>query len=69
VRLRRTTLREVAGYDDEIVFYFDEIGDGVYTSASWEAAKAVAWGYRKVYHFVGGAKGWEDARYPVETGQ
>ncbi len=68
-RLSRTTLREVVGYDDGIVFYFDELGDGVYTSASWEAAKAVAWGYRKVYHFLGGAKGWEDARYPVETGQ
>ncbi len=68
-RLSRTTLREVVGYDDEIVFYGDYDGDGVYTTAAWEVAKAVAWGYRKVHNFVGGAKGWEDAGYPVETGQ
>ncbi len=38
-------------------------------SASWEAAKAVIWGYRKVYHFDGGAKAWKEAGYHVETGQ
>jgi len=69
LRLSKTALREVAGYNDEIVLYFDYVGDGVFTTASWEAAKAVAWGYRKVYHFVGGATAWEDAGYPVETGQ
>ncbi len=68
-RFNKATLREVAGYDDEIVIYTDYVGDGVYTTPSWETAKAVAWGYRKVYHFVGGAKGWEDAGYPVESGQ
>ena len=65
-RFSKTTLGEVAGHNDEIVLYFD---NGVLTSAFWEAAKAVTWGYRKVYHFVGGAKGWEDAGYPVKTGQ
>ncbi len=68
-RLSRTTLREVVGYDDEIAFYADYDGDGVWTTAAWEAAKAVAWGYRKVYHFVGGGIAWEDAGYPIETGQ
>ncbi len=66
-RYSKTTLGEVAGNHDEIVLYFDG-GSGV-ASAAEEAAKAVSWGYRKVYHFVGGAKGWEDAGYPVETGQ
>jgi 3-mercaptopyruvate sulfurtransferase SseA len=69
-RFNKTTLREVARYDDEIVIYFlyydSSVGGG---SASWEAAKAVTWGFRNVYHFVGGARAWEDAGYPVETGQ
>jgi len=67
-RFRRTTLQEVAGYDDEVVFYFAYFDESETASASWEAAKAVAWGYRKVYHFVGGAIAWEDAGYPIETG-
>ncbi len=65
VRFSKTTLREVAQYDDEIVLYFD---DGSVTKAAWEAAKAVNWGYRKVYIFDGGAKVWKEAGYPVETG-
>jgi 3-mercaptopyruvate sulfurtransferase SseA len=65
VRFSKTTLREVAQYDDEIVLYFD---DGSVTKAAWEAAKAVTWGYRKVYIFDGGAKVWKDAGYPVESG-
>ncbi len=66
-RFSMTTLREVAGYNDEIVLYFDD-GSGV-ASAAWEAAQAVTWGYRKVYLFDGGAQAWKDAGYPVETGQ
>ena len=50
---------------DEIVFYFR---DTVVSSASWEAAKALAWGYENVYHFLGGAEAWAEAGYPVETG-
>jgi tetratricopeptide (TPR) repeat protein len=66
-RYSKATLKEVAGYDDEIVLYFDD--GSVIGSAFEEAAKAVTWGYRKVYHFDGGAKAWKDAGYPVETGQ
>ncbi len=66
-RLSKTALREVAGYNDEIVLYFDGVA-GI-ASAAEEAAKAVNWGYRKVYHFDGGTKAWKDAGYPVETGQ
>ena len=68
-RFRRTTLREAAGYDDEIVFYFAYFDESETASASWEAAKAITWGYRKVYLFDGGARAWKDAGYPVETGQ
>jgi tetratricopeptide (TPR) repeat protein len=66
-RYSKATLKEVAGYDDEIVLYFDD--GSVIGSAFEETAKAVIWGYRKVYHFDGGAKAWKDAGYPVETGQ
>ena len=65
-RYSKTTLREVAQYDDEIVLHFDDGAGGA--SASYEAAKAVTWGYRKVYHFYGGAKAWKDAGFPIETG-
>ena len=54
----------VAGEDDEIVFYFRDAHE---STASWEAAKALAWGYNKVHHFVGGARAWAAAGFPVET--
>ncbi len=48
-----------------LVLYFN---DGSVASPSWQAAKAVTWGYRKVYFFDGGAKAWKEAGYPVGTG-
>jgi adenylate cyclase len=65
-RFTKKTLQNVAGIDDEIVLYFD---DGSAAYADWEAAKAVTWGYRKVYFFNGGAKAWKNAGYPIEAGQ
>ena len=65
VKFRKNSLREVADYDDEIVLYY--AGTEVVTPA-WEAAKAVAWGFSKVYYFDGGAKAWKDAGYPIESG-
>ena len=69
VRFSRTTLREVAGYDDEIVLYFSYLDNDENSIPAWDGAKAVSWGYRKVYLFDGGAKAWKDAGHPVETGQ
>ena len=68
-RFRRTTLQEIADYDDEIVLYFAYFAEGETATASWEAAKAITWGYKNVYHFVGGARAWKAAGFPVETGQ
>ncbi len=68
VRLRRTTFREIAAYNDEIVITFGYL-DFLDSEVAWEAAKVVAWGYSKVYHLDGGARVWKDAGYPVETGQ
>jgi len=63
----KNTLWEIAEHDDEIVLYLDD-GTGL-ESPAWQAAKAVIWGYRKVYFFDGGAKAWKVAGYPVETGE
>ena len=68
-RYRRTTLREVADYDDVIVLHFVFPEEDAIASASWESAKALAWGYRNVYRFVGGVRAWKEAGYPVETAQ
>jgi 3-mercaptopyruvate sulfurtransferase SseA len=68
VRLKGTTLREIAAYNDEIVITFGYL-DGKGNNVAWEAAKVVAWGYSKVYHFDGGARVWKEAGHPIETGQ
>jgi tetratricopeptide (TPR) repeat protein len=65
VRLRRTTFREIAAYNDEIVITFGYL-DYLDSHVAWEAAKAVAWGYSKVYHFDGGARVWKEAGHPIE---
>jgi TolB-like protein len=36
---------------------------------SFPAAKAVAWGYQKVYWYNSGVHGWQEAGYPVEQGE
>ncbi len=65
VRFNKTTLGEVAQHNDEIVLYYSEW----VIMPAWDMAKAVTWGYQKVYSFRGGAQAWKDAGYPIETGQ
>lgn len=61
-RFTEETLIAVVDKTVEIVVYCDDCYNRV-----WEAAKAVNWGYQKVYFFRGGAQAWKDAGYPVET--
>jgi adenylate cyclase len=35
--------------------------------AAWACAKAVVWGFQKVYYFGDGFPGWRDAGFPVDT--
>ncbi len=63
-RFTEETLIAVVDKTVEIVVYCDDCYNRV-----WDAAKAVNWGYQKVYFFRGGAQAWKDAGYPVETGQ
>ena len=65
-RLKETTLREVVKKDEEVVLYWYSPGTGY---PAFATAKVVNWGYKKVYYFVGGAKAWKEAGYPVEAGE
>jgi TolB-like protein/DNA-binding winged helix-turn-helix (wHTH) protein/rhodanese-related sulfurtransferase len=64
VALSKESLAKVAGKDDEATFYCH----GKYCPYSaYATAKAVAWGYTRVYYFAGGFPEWQDAGFPVET--
>lgn len=51
------------GKDEEVVIYCN--GPKCLRSST-ACAKAVAWGYRKVYYFRDGFPGWQTAEFPVE---
>ena len=56
-------LAEVVGIDDEIVFYCGGLDCQLSPNSS---AKALTWGYSRVYYFAGGFPEWRQAGYPVE---
>ena len=66
---RETTLSEIVDKSEEVVFYW--WAPGWYTNGplTWVAAKAVNWGYQKVYYFHGGTPAWKEAGYPIEKGE
>ena len=66
--LSREALAKVAGKEDEVVFYCQ--GRNC-THAAYASAKAVAWGYTRVYYFAGGFLEWDDEGYPlvIEVGK
>ena len=37
------------------------------TWSAYSAAKAVLWGYQRVYYFNGSFPAWKDAGYPTES--
>ncbi len=57
------TLGKEVGKDQEVVFYCN--GPKCMRSSK-ATAKAVEWGYQKVYYFRGGFPAWKGAGYPVE---
>jgi TolB-like protein/Flp pilus assembly protein TadD/rhodanese-related sulfurtransferase len=64
VSLSKESLAKVAGKDDEVVFYCF----GKYCPYSaYASAKAVLWGYTRIYRFAGGFPAWRDAGYPTDT--
>jgi rhodanese-related sulfurtransferase len=61
--VNETALMEIVGKKEEVVFYCSGSG----CNASPEAcAKALTWGYEKVYYFAKGLPGWESAGHPIE---
>ena len=62
--LSKQALLRVAAPDDEIVFYCDSKYCG---SSALAAAKAITWGYRRVYWLAGGIPAWKDADCPIEV--
>jgi rhodanese-related sulfurtransferase len=70
-RFRETTLSEIVDKSEEVVFYWwtpDPFSDVVVASVT-APAKAVNWGYQKVYYFKGGIPAWKEAGYPIEKGE
>jgi rhodanese-related sulfurtransferase len=61
--LSKETLAEVAGPDDEVAFYCHT---KYCDYSAFASAKAVAWGYKRVYRFSGGFPEWKNAGYPIE---
>ncbi|MCH7931603.1 MAG: tetratricopeptide repeat protein, partial [Proteobacteria bacterium] len=62
--LTKETLSQHVGLDDEVVFYCGGVDCPLSANA---CAKALVWGYTKVYYFAAGYPGWKDAGYPVTT--
>ena len=58
-----TSLSKAVGKDKEVVIYCN--GTGCMRSSK-ACAKAVSWGYEKVYYFRDGLPAWQVAGFPVE---
>ncbi|MCY1743966.1 rhodanese-like domain-containing protein [Ensifer sp. SL37] len=66
--LSKESLAKVVGKADEVAFYCQ--GRNC-THAAYASAKAIAWGYTRVYYFAGGFLEWDDEGYPlvIEVGK
>jgi adenylate cyclase len=62
--LSKESLSKLVGKDDAVVF--NCVGKYCPYSA-YASAKAVLWGFTRVYYFAGGVPAWKDAGYPIEA--
>ena len=64
--LSRESLSRIVRKDEEVVLscHGKTCPDSAYASA-----KAVLWGFKRVYYFSPGFPGWEEAGYPVEKSE
>jgi rhodanese-related sulfurtransferase len=67
-RLKESTLLNLVAKTDEFVLY-GSIIDSNSPSAAFASAKALTWGFTRVYYLGGELRAWNKAGYPVETGQ
>jgi len=61
------TLQEIVDKNQEFVIYSSRDGDSRWGPRA--VARAVSWGYEKVYFFHDGLDAWKMAGYPIETGK
>jgi rhodanese-related sulfurtransferase len=61
------TLPEIVGKTEEVVIYGSGDFEGQGRRAPQAVARAVLWGYQKVYYFEDGMVEWEAAGYPIDT--
>ena len=62
--LSRDTLSRIVGKDEELVLSCH----GKYCpDSAYASAKAVMWGFKRVYYFSAGFPAWEEAGFPVEV--
>ncbi len=66
-RLKEATLVEIVDKTEDVVFYGGTF-DTPSKSAPFACAKALTWGFTRVYYFAGGPHAWNKAGYPVERG-
>ena len=63
---REALEKTLASKDSEVTFYCH--GKHCPYSA-YASAKAVAWGYKRIFYFAGGFPEWQEAGYPIENGR
>lgn len=61
------SLPEIAGENQEVVIYSSRSGENRWTPEA--VARAVSWGYEKIYFYRDGLDAWKTAGYPVETAE
>ena len=62
--LSRDTLSRIVGKEEELILSCH----GKYCpDSALASAKAVTWGFKRVYYFAGGFPAWKEAGYPVEA--
>ena len=68
-RLQEITLGEIVEKNEEVVFYW--CAEHILTcTGAWEAARAVSWGYQKVYYMnASSLREWMKAGYSVDSGE
>ena len=65
--LKKSTLEAVADKNEAVVFYRCWADIIVCGRGEGMTARAISWGYKKVYYLVGGTIAWKEAGYPVES--
>ena len=67
-RFKEVMLKDIVDKNEEVVLYKCS-SPGRCWNPAFNVAKAVNWGYQKVFYLSGGTKAWMEAGHPVEGGE